>query len=230
LEGWTAHIRSSHGQVFRCFYGCTQTITTRTAFEDHLRTEHHAQFTDAELPTLVDLCQKHQLNNTAAKCPLCAEAVSSPERFYHHLANHMEDVALLSLMPNLPCKFSTDVDVVPTPSETAILDAVQRTTTPDHENTSSNANDDDLQTLFSPEPGFQALVLSASNPNPTPTYTVEFADFPSAFKAAYKLNHHPISMSDSTSISSNPDSRLSINLIDNTLNVRITRVSTFKIR
>jgi hypothetical protein len=86
----------------------------------------------------------------------------------------------------------------------------------------SNVYEDDLQTLFSPETGFQALVLSASNSNPTPTYTVEFTDLSSAFKAAYKLNHHPISMSDSTSVSSNSDSRLSINLIDNTLNVRIT--------
>jgi hypothetical protein len=203
-------------------FGCTQTTTTRVKFEDHLREKHNAQFTDAELPTLVDLCQKHQLDNAAAQCPLCSEVVASSEIFHQHLANHMEEFALLSLMPNLPCKFSINVDVVATTSEAAVPDVVQQTSTLDHANISSNANEDDLQTLFSPQPGFQALVLSASKSNPAPTYTVEFTDVRSAFKAAYKLNHHLISMPNSTSSSPNLDSRLSINLINNTLHVRIT--------
>jgi hypothetical protein len=84
--------------------------------------------------TLVDLCQKHQLDNAAAQCPLCSEVVASSEIFYQHLANHMEEFALLSLMPNLPCKFSTNVDVVATTSGAAVPDVVQQTSTLDHAN------------------------------------------------------------------------------------------------
>jgi hypothetical protein len=203
-------------------FGCTQTIKTRSTFEDHLRAEHRTKFTDAELPTLIELCKKHQLNNTATQCPFCGGILVSAERFHQHLANHMEEFALLSLMPNLPCKFSTNVDVVPAPSEMVAPDVVQQTTGLDHENNPSNANEDDLPALFSSQPGFQTLVLSDSNSNPTSTlaFTVEFTDLLAAFKAAYKFNHYPISASNSNSPNSN--NRLSIGLIKNTLEVRIT--------
>jgi hypothetical protein len=261
-------------------------MTTRTTFEDHLRAEHHMQFTDAELPTLIELCNKHQLNNAAAQCPFCGEVLASSEIFHQHLANHMEDIALLSLMPNLPCKVSTDVDVVPASRETVAPDVDQRRTTVHHttpkltnrgaaeslesprseptttevysmkrspsatndtshsnpsairnvpettlddENTSSKANEDDLTALFSPQPGFQSLVLSESDSNSpsTITYTVFFTDLQLAFKTAYKLNHHPISSTSNTTSSPipsppNPNSRLSIILINNTLKVHIT--------
>jgi hypothetical protein len=222
LEEWNAHIRSSHGQVFRCLFGCTQTITTRSTFEDHLRAEHRTQFTDAELPTLIELCKKHQLNNIATRCPFCGEVLASAERYYQHLANHMEDLALLSLMPSLPCEFSTNVDVVPAPSETVAPDVVQKTTALDRENNPLNAKADDLPALFSSQPGFQSLVLSESDSNPTSTiaFTVEFTDLLAAYKAAYKFNHYPIPASNSDS--PNTHSRLSIKLASNTLKVRIT--------
>jgi hypothetical protein len=269
-------------------------MTTRSTFEDHLRAEHQAQFTNAELPTLIELCQKHQLNNSAARCPLCSEVIAKSESFYQHLGSHMEDIALLSLMPNLPCKFSTDVDVDLTPIEMIAPNVVEQVpnehnqrrtnfhhtlptptskgagkplefawsgttafevkdmqsappttndtshsnpstvrnvpeTTLDHENTSSKANEDDLTALFSSQPGFQSLDLSESDSNSpsTITYMVFFTDLPSAFKAAYKLNHHPISTSNSPPPipdpnSPPPNSRLSIDLIQNTLKVHIT--------
>jgi hypothetical protein len=74
-------------------------------------TEHHAQFTSQELPTLTELCMKHTLAVTSAtQCPCCSENTDSQDQFYRHLAKHMEDIATLSLMPDLSCVVSTNVD------------------------------------------------------------------------------------------------------------------------
>lgn len=62
--------------------------------------EHHAQFTSEELPTLTELCTKHTLETNTTECPCCGETTNSSDHFYRHLAKHLEDVALLSLMPD----------------------------------------------------------------------------------------------------------------------------------
>lgn len=113
------HMRMSHGQIWRCLFGCNQTMSTRAMFENHLSTEHHGHFTTKELPTLVDLCKKHTLDIGTSYCPCCGETLETSDKFYRHLANHMEHLALLSLMPDLPCKFSPNASVVQTPQSTA---------------------------------------------------------------------------------------------------------------
>lgn len=60
--------------------------------------EHHAQFTSEELPTLTELCTKHTLATNTTECPCCGQTTTSSDHFYRHLAKHLEDVALLSLM------------------------------------------------------------------------------------------------------------------------------------
>lgn len=112
------HVRMAHGQIWRCLFGCNQTMSTIAMFENHLSTEHHAQFTTKELPTLADLCKKHTLDVGTSHCPCCGEIVDTPDRFYRHLAKHMEHLALLSLMPDLPCDFSPNASVVQTSQST----------------------------------------------------------------------------------------------------------------
>jgi hypothetical protein len=53
---------------------------------------------------------KHTLATDATQCPCCGETTESSDQFYRHLAKHLEDIATLSLMPNLPCEFSTNID------------------------------------------------------------------------------------------------------------------------
>ena len=110
IDEWTSHIRTSHGQVFRCIFGCNEPFHARSTFEEHMVDEHCAQFTSQELPTLAELCMKHTLATSATQCPCCGETTESSDHLYRHLAKHLEDIALLSLTPKLPCKFSTDAD------------------------------------------------------------------------------------------------------------------------
>lgn len=110
IDEWTSHICTSHGQVFRCIFGCNKPFHARSTFEEHMVDEHCAQFTSQELPTLAELCMKHTLATSATQCPCCGETTESSDHLYRHLAKHLEDIALLSLMPNLPCKFSNDAD------------------------------------------------------------------------------------------------------------------------
>lgn len=72
--------------------------------------KHHAQFTSEELSTLTELCTKHTLATDTTQCPCCSEPTDGSDHFYRHLAKHLEDIATLSLMPNLPCEFSVNVD------------------------------------------------------------------------------------------------------------------------
>jgi hypothetical protein len=53
---------------------------------------------------------KHTLATDATQCPCCGETTESSGHFYRHLAKHLEDVAMLSLMPNLPCAVSPSAD------------------------------------------------------------------------------------------------------------------------
>lgn len=72
--------------------------------------EHHAQFTSEELPTLTELCMKHTLATVTTACPCCGKSINDSDQLHLHLAKHLEDIAILSLMPNLPCKFSANAD------------------------------------------------------------------------------------------------------------------------
>lgn len=110
IDEWTAHIQASHGQAWRCLFGCNNTFHARTTFEEHMIAEHHAQFTSKELPTLTELCMKHTLDTSATQCPCCGEVIDGSDHFYGHLAKHLEDIAMLSLMPNSPCEFSTNAN------------------------------------------------------------------------------------------------------------------------
>jgi len=118
IRDWTAHIRASHGQVWRCLFGCNDLFSARVTFEEHMVDEHHTQFTFQELPTLTELCMKHTLATDATQCPCCGETTESSDQFYRHLAKHLEDIATLSLMPNLPCEFSASIDDDPQLADT----------------------------------------------------------------------------------------------------------------
>jgi hypothetical protein len=111
LGSWTEHLRNFHGHEWRCIFGCSDAFFQRTSFEDHMLSEHSDLFTGEELPTLVDICMKHTLAFGTARCPCCKETIGGSNAFYRHLADHMESLALLSLMPNLLCRVSTDANI-----------------------------------------------------------------------------------------------------------------------
>ena len=110
IDEWTSHIRTSHGQAWQCLFGCNELFLARTKFEGHMIAEHHAQFTSEELPTLTELCMKHTLATGTTTCPCCGKSINDSDRLHLHLAKHLEGVAILSLMPDLPCKFSANAD------------------------------------------------------------------------------------------------------------------------
>lgn len=91
--------------------------------------EHHAQFKSEELPTLTELCTKHTLTTTnTTECPCCGETTNSSDHFYRHLAKHLEDVALLSLMPDSPLETSTNADTDLWPADTSLSCVDQEST------------------------------------------------------------------------------------------------------
>jgi hypothetical protein len=81
--------------------------------------EHRGQFAIQELPTLAELCTKHTLETNKTQCPCCGESTDDSDYFYRHLAKHLQDIATLSLMPNLSCTFSTNAD-----SDLQLADAI----------------------------------------------------------------------------------------------------------
>jgi len=239
IDEWTEHIRGCHELTWRCMFGCNDSFFARTAFEEHMIAEHRGQITSVELPTLAELCMKHTLAtnlSNATQCPCCGEAIDGPDRFYHHLAKHMEDVALLSLAPGLPCEFSetTKTDVQPTvkmpstlqpkTSSVQYLSPVQHHEIEqpsgvhaDHDHVpSDNPETSDVETvdfitLFSIQPGYKTAAVNIDDLNSA--WSIEFDSAISAFRAAYKLNHRPLPNSLAT--------RLTIDLCGTILKVRV---------
>lgn len=147
IDEWTAHIRASHGQAWRCLFGCNDTFLARMTFEEHMIAEHYAQFTSKELPTLTELCMKHTLDTSITQCPCCGETTESADHFHHHLAKHLEDIAILSLMPNSPCEFSTNtgIELQPRNTKPSYLDQKSTVQSPGplHQDVKGRTGEDD---------------------------------------------------------------------------------------
>ncbi|KAM0721370.1 hypothetical protein Q7P37_002294 [Cladosporium fusiforme] len=92
---WTDHIRVSHGRVWRCCFGCSETFKSMGDFEAHMEAEHGPKFSPEEIAGLADMCEKHVLPEDT-NCPLCLASVYPARSMFRHISRHLEELILLS--------------------------------------------------------------------------------------------------------------------------------------
>lgn len=96
-EDWFRH-ELDHHRLRRVWYcqPCADEFDEKELFESHLTEKHNTDI--SHLPTMVSLCQKFSENTIADyACPFCGASHMTSQVFKEHVANHMEQLALMTI-------------------------------------------------------------------------------------------------------------------------------------
>ncbi|CAG8954757.1 hypothetical protein HYFRA_00004682 [Hymenoscyphus fraxineus] len=111
---WFTHELQNHWVEWKCCFCSHDSYPSRDKFEKHALTSHEDEFTEAQLPALVKVCQKPVEKISPDACPFCDEwenklrelnehmstnetIVVTPQQFRHHVGRHMEQLALFAI-------------------------------------------------------------------------------------------------------------------------------------
>lgn len=94
---WFDHELLVHRKEWFCSADCQLSFGLQREFEDHMRQSHSNSFAEAQLPALVDMCQRPVDLDAETICPLCDESMPSCTQLQRHLGYHMEELALFAL-------------------------------------------------------------------------------------------------------------------------------------
>lgn len=116
-HAWFTHELGMHRTEFHCLFCPSLSFSSIVSFKAHLREKHAEKVTEAQLPAIVNVSQRPLTRIPAKDCPICDEwdqslRVANPQiagevltvsttQFRHHLANHLEQLALFSLPRNV---------------------------------------------------------------------------------------------------------------------------------
>lgn len=112
-EDWFQHELDCHRlcRVWFC-QPCADEFDQREFFEAHLREKHK---TDAShLPIMVSLCQRYSEKTMAHQaCPFCGVSNMTSQQLKEHVANHMEQLALMTIQREVGSeRWSSSIDAV----------------------------------------------------------------------------------------------------------------------
>ena len=98
---WMFHEMQMHRRQWVC-RSCDESFRSRHLIEIHMREIHPRDFTEKQLPVLLDLCERSVDSNELTDCPLCETLVSlrGAEDLQGHLGWHLEQLALFLLTAN----------------------------------------------------------------------------------------------------------------------------------
>jgi tetratricopeptide (TPR) repeat protein len=95
---WIFHETQMHRRQWAC-RDCEVTFESRSTIEQHMRELHSGNFTENQLPILLDLCERAVDLDEDTDCPLCEKtlplsSLRGQEDLQGHLAWHLEQIAL----------------------------------------------------------------------------------------------------------------------------------------
>lgn len=100
---WMQHEAGHHRQWFcnQC-EATTTTFSTAADLETHFALSHPGKATAAQMPLLLEACERRALTSETSSCPLCYDweshsATNHAKNLYHHLARHLQQLALDAL-------------------------------------------------------------------------------------------------------------------------------------
>ncbi|KAE9973286.1 hypothetical protein EG327_009135 [Venturia inaequalis] len=125
-HAWFTHELETHRNEYHCLFCPSLSFSTVSSFKAHLLERHADQVTDAQSPAIVDVSKRSVTRILAKDCPCCDEWAESlraanPQiagenltvsttQFRHHLANHLEQLALFSLPRNVNAEDIADIE------------------------------------------------------------------------------------------------------------------------
>lgn len=112
-EEWFQHELDYHRllKVWFC-QACADEFDQREHFEIHLREKHK---TDAShLPVMVSLCQRYSEKTILNQaCPFCGASSMAPQQLKEHVADHMEQLALMTIQNEVGSEiYSASIDAI----------------------------------------------------------------------------------------------------------------------
>ncbi|MCJ1467362.1 hypothetical protein MMC07_005986 [Pseudocyphellaria aurata] len=96
-EEWFQHELDYHRllKVWFC-QACAHEFDQREPFEIHLREKHKTD--SSHLPVMVSLCQRYSEKTIPRQnCPFCGTSSMAPQQLKEHVADHMEQLALMTI-------------------------------------------------------------------------------------------------------------------------------------
>jgi NB-ARC domain len=80
---------------------CEKRTDNRDIFKEHLRTAHEEEYPEPSIQNVIDTCESQparQLENI--KCPLCKKICENDEKWFNHVGDELEQLALFALGPD----------------------------------------------------------------------------------------------------------------------------------
>ncbi|KAM0387708.1 hypothetical protein ACHAQC_010354 [Fusarium culmorum] len=119
---WFEHESTVHRWQWECSW-CNPSnsiFPSSEAFKQHLNKSHPGMVTKAQIPTIVDACERPIKTFNSGSCPLCEDwnptsANNNAKGFSRHLARHLQQLSLASIpisTPGLEIKISDDASDV----------------------------------------------------------------------------------------------------------------------
>jgi hypothetical protein len=94
---WARHEEEMHRKLWRCPYGCLESIGSSEGFKSHVRTVHHLADQIDTVRDLTAACGRASNKEGARSCPLCAKPCDSLKRWVKHVGHHLEQLTLFTL-------------------------------------------------------------------------------------------------------------------------------------
>ena len=97
---WFNHELQKHRRSWRCHGHCNQTFSSEDALAKHVRKHLSGQYTDVEIPVLVEMWAGQIDMDAEFPCPLCCDRIAGTIQLQKHLGRHLEEIALFALPSN----------------------------------------------------------------------------------------------------------------------------------
>ncbi|ESU18230.1 hypothetical protein FGSG_11383 [Fusarium graminearum PH-1] len=119
---WFEHESTVHRWQWECSWcnSPNSTFPSSDDFKRHLNKSHPGMVTEAQMPLIVDACERPIRTFNSGSCPLCEDwkpmsANNNAKGFSRHLARHLQQLSLASIpisTPGLEIKMSDDASDV----------------------------------------------------------------------------------------------------------------------
>jgi hypothetical protein len=97
---WIYHEQQMHRRKWICLSGCAKDLPSKASMVHHLLTKHSSTISERQVSTHADMCEREVNETESDFCLICREGMPT-SRLYHHLATHMEELALF-VLPLIP--------------------------------------------------------------------------------------------------------------------------------
>lgn len=94
---WFNHEMQKHRRSWTCHGHCNQAFISEDAFTKHIRKNLRGQYSDSQIPILIEMWGSQVGPHVGSSCPLCSDHVAGSIQLQRHLGRHLEEIALFAL-------------------------------------------------------------------------------------------------------------------------------------